>query len=137
MRIDDRQRLVEHDDIDIGADQPAPQRDLLLAVGGQARGAPVERRVELEHRGDFTHAAVDLGLGHAAVAQRESEIVVDGHGVVDDRELEHLRDVALLRASRRSRRRPSNRMRPSVGRNRPEMRLSSVVLPQPDGPSSA
>ena len=41
--------------------------------------------------------AVDLGLRHAAVAQREGQIVVDGHGVVDDRELEHLRDVALLR----------------------------------------
>ena len=39
---------------------------------------------------------VDLGLGNAAVAQREGEIVVDRHRVVDDRELEHLRDVALL-----------------------------------------
>ena len=28
----------------------------------------------------------------------------------------------------------SNRMRPSLGRNRPEMMLRSVVFPQPDGP---
>ena len=39
MRIDDRQRLVEHDDVDVGADQAAAERDLLLAVGGQAGGA--------------------------------------------------------------------------------------------------
>jgi len=32
---------------------------------------------------------------------------------------------------------PSNKMRPSVGVSRPEIRLRSVVLPQPDGPSSA
>ena len=31
---------------------------------------------------------------HAAVAQREGQVVVDRHGVVDDRELEHLGDVA-------------------------------------------
>ena len=46
--------------------------------------------------GDLAHAPVDLGRGDAAIAQREGEIVVDGHRVVDDRELEHLRDVALL-----------------------------------------
>ncbi len=40
---------------------------------------------------------VDLGFGHMPVAQRKGEIVVDGHRVVDDRELEHLGDVALLR----------------------------------------
>ena len=33
--------------------------------------------------------------------------------------------------------RSSKRMRPSVGVSRPDMMLSSVVLPQPDGPSSA
>ena len=88
-------------------------------------------------RGDLAHAPVDLGLGDAAVAQREGEIVVDRHGVVDDRELEHLRDVALLPGVASVTSRPSNRMRPSVGRSRPEIRLRSVVLPQPDGPSSA
>ena len=31
----------------------------------------------------------------------------------------------------------SNRMRPWVGRSRPEIRFSSVVFPQPDGPNSA
>ena len=39
MRIDDGERLVEHDDVDVGAHQAAAERDLLLAVGGEARGA--------------------------------------------------------------------------------------------------
>ncbi len=55
---------------------------------------PVGEADHLEH---LAHPAVDIGLRHAAVAQREGQIVVDGHRVVDDRELEHLRDVALLR----------------------------------------
>ena len=33
--------------------------------------------------------------------------------------------------------RPSSRMRPSLGVSKPASTLSSVVLPQPDGPSSA
>ncbi len=41
VRIDDGQRLVEHDDVDVGADQAAAERDLLLAVGGQAGRAPL------------------------------------------------------------------------------------------------
>ncbi len=36
------------------------------------------------------------GSGNLAIAQREGEIVVNGHRVVDDRELEHLGDVAIL-----------------------------------------
>ncbi|MNR49898.1 hypothetical protein D3C85_1693430 [compost metagenome] len=32
---------------------------------------------------------------------------------------------------------PSNRMRPCEGRKRPDTQFSSVVLPQPDGPSKA
>ncbi len=52
---------------------------------------------EIDHFQRLAHLAVDVGLRHAAVAQREGQIVVDRHGVVDDRELEHLRDVALLR----------------------------------------
>ena len=57
----------------------------------------LEHVIELEHLGDLAHPPVDLGLGDAAIAQREGEIVVDRHRVVDDRELEHLGDIALLR----------------------------------------
>ena len=42
VRVDDGQRLVEHDHVDVGAHQAAAERDLLLAVGGQAGGAVAE-----------------------------------------------------------------------------------------------
>jgi hypothetical protein len=40
---------------------------------------------------------VDAAALHAAIVQGKGQVVVDGHGVVDDRELEHLGDVALGR----------------------------------------
>ena len=97
VRVDHGQRLVEHDDVDVRAHQPAAERDLLLAVGGEAGGAPGEHALEVEHAGDLVHPGFDLGFRQAAVAQRERQIVVDRHGVVDDRELEHLGDVAPVR----------------------------------------
>ena len=81
--------------------RPRPSEIFCLPSAVSPEARLLERRLELEHRGDLAHARIDLGLGNAAVAQREGEIVVDRHGVVDDRELEHLRDVALFRASRR------------------------------------
>ena len=50
VRVDHRQRLVEQDRGDVGAHQAAAQRDLLLAVGGEAGGALRQRRLEVEHR---------------------------------------------------------------------------------------
>ena len=46
VRVDDRQRLVEQDRVDVGAHQPAAERDLLLLVGGQAASpcVPASRR---------------------------------------------------------------------------------------------
>ena len=49
-----------------------------------------------EDQFSFLGAVPDLGLGDAPVAQGESQIVVNRHGVVDDGELEHLRDIALF-----------------------------------------
>ena len=47
-----------------------------------------------------TRASISA-LRHAAVLQRESEVLADRHGVVDHRKLEHLRDIALLGRQRR------------------------------------
>ena len=137
VRVDDRQRLVEQDGVDVGAHQAAAERDLLLLVGGQP-ARPLARAVgQADHVEDLAHLAVDLGLRHAAVAQREGQIVVDGHGVVDHRELEHLGDVALLRRQLGDVAAVEQQLALRQGWSSPEMMLSSVVLPQPDGPSSA
>ncbi len=77
--------------------RPAPERDLLLLVGGQALALAVAEFGKPGHLQRLAHPAVDVGFGHAAIAQRKRQIVVDRHRVVDDRKLEHLRDVAFLR----------------------------------------
>ena len=96
MRVDHGERLIEHDDVDVGAHEPAAERDLLLAVGGQAGRAVVQRGRQLQQLRDLAHPEIDIGFGDAAIAQRKRQIVVDRHRVVDDRELEHLRDVAPI-----------------------------------------
>ncbi|MNS94148.1 hypothetical protein D3C72_1283550 [compost metagenome] len=97
LRVDHRQRLVEEDGRHVLAHQPAPQRDLLLGVRGQAAGAAIERGRQVQHLGHAPYPLAHLGFRHAAVAQREGQVLADGHGVVDHRELEHLGNIARLR----------------------------------------
>ncbi len=96
LGIDHRQRLVEQHRGDVGADEAAAERNLLLGVRGQPRRLAAEIRREVEQVGDLLHPRVDLGLRHAAILQGECKVLPDRHGVVDHRKLEHLRDVALL-----------------------------------------
>ena len=49
MRIDDGQRLVEQDGVDVGAHQPAAERDLLLLVGGQPARLALGPVGEVDH----------------------------------------------------------------------------------------
>jgi hypothetical protein len=97
VRVDDRQRLVEQDRVDVRTHQAAPEGNLLLLVRRQSPGALARPFREIDELKRLANLAVDLGRRHAAVAQREGQIVVDRHRVVDDGELEHLGDVALLR----------------------------------------
>ena len=99
--IDHRQRLVEQDRGDVGADQAAAERNLLLGVRREPRRLAVEIGREVEQPRDVGDALVDLRLRHAAVFQRKCQILPDRHGVVDHRKLEHLGDVALLCRQRR------------------------------------
>ncbi len=96
LRVDDGQRLVEEDGVDVLPHHAAAEADLLLGVGGQAPGLAVEHVLHADHPGDALHALGDVGRVHAAVAEREGEVLAHGHRVVDDRELEDLGDVALL-----------------------------------------
>ena len=96
VRIDHREGLVEHDDVHVRAHQATAERYLLLSVGGEAGGALVECLGQLQHVGDLGNARLDLAFGNTPVPEREGEVVEHRHGVIDDRELEHLRDVAFL-----------------------------------------
>ncbi len=96
LGIDHRQRLVEQHRGDVGTHEAAAERDLLLGVGRQPRRLALEIGREVEQIGDLLDPRLDVAPGHAAVLQRKCEVLPDRHGVVDHRELEHLRDVALL-----------------------------------------
>ena len=96
VRVDHRQRLVEHDDIDVVAHEATAHGDLLLVVRRQVRGTDVEHAFDLKHRGDLGDALGDLGFSHAAIAQGKGKVLAHRHRVVDDRELKYLCDVALI-----------------------------------------
>ncbi len=86
----------------VGADQPAPERDLLLGVGRWAPRALRSSDLRSGQRRDSRDARIDrpraLRRGCAA-GRRDSRL--GGHGVVDDRKLKHLGDVSLLRRQMR------------------------------------
>ena len=65
---------------------PESCRGLRSSIGG-----------EFEDAGGFADAGVDLGLGHAAVAQAIGHVVVDAHMRVERVVLEHHGDVAVGR----------------------------------------
>src|SRR6516225_2612103 len=81
--------------------RPRPSEIFCLASAVRARRLAIEVGRQVQQLCDVSDALVDLALRHTAVLQREREILADRHGVVDDRELEHLGDVALLRRQRR------------------------------------
>ena len=65
VRVDDGQRLVEEDRVDVVAHQPAAERDLLLLVGGKPP-RPLGRHIgKAGHFQRLAHAAVDIGFRHA------------------------------------------------------------------------
>ncbi|MNX94808.1 hypothetical protein D3C86_1270550 [compost metagenome] len=98
LRVDHRQRFVEQDGRHVAAHEPAAQRDLLLGIRRQAAGAAVQHVGHFQHLGNAAHAVADAVGRNAPVAQREGEVLGDGHGVVHHRKLEDLGDVARLRA---------------------------------------
>ena len=100
LRVDDGQRFIEQHGRHILAHQTAAERDLLLGIGRQTGRTLVELRAHLQHLGDLADAGSDLVRRHATILQRKGEVLGHRHGVVDDGELEHLRDVARLRRQR-------------------------------------
>ncbi len=96
MRVDDRQRLIKQDRIDVVAHKTAAQRYLLFFVGGQPARLPVSLVGKIENLDHLADAFGDFIRGHPAVDQRKSQILAHGHRVVDDRKLENLSDIALF-----------------------------------------
>ena len=68
MRIDNRQRFIKQDRIDIGPHQSAAKRDLLLAVCRQAGCTIAECGGKIIHFRHFPHPLVHGQLGYTAIA---------------------------------------------------------------------
>ena len=75
----------------------AAHRDALALAAGQLPGLAFEHGAELEDPRGLLDAGLDLGLGHAAVAQAIGHVVVDAHMRIERVVLEHHGDVALGR----------------------------------------
>ena len=89
-------RFVEQKHLRLPHDGAAHRDALALAAGQLARLA-VEHGAEFEDARGFLDPGVDLGLGHAAVAQAVGHVVVDAHMRIERVILEHHGDVALGR----------------------------------------
>jgi hypothetical protein len=106
------------------------------ARGSAFRGRPAGRA-----RAVRATRLLDLGLGGplAALAHRQTEGDVVGHGHVAEQGvvLEHEADIAPAATARETRPRRRTAPCPRSAKSKPAGSRSSVVLPEPDGPSRA
>jgi len=79
---------------DIGSHQSAAEMRFLLGVSGQPRSPCVRDRREIEQAARSPRPRVDLCLRHAAIFQRERQIL-SASWCRRSPETEHLRDIAL------------------------------------------
>ena len=132
-RVERAERLVEQQHGRLEHER-ARQGDALLLAAGELRRAPVPVVLHAHQRQRLGDAALDLGLGGALVAQAEGDVL--GHRLVREERvaLEDRVDAPLVR--RRARHVVAVEQDLAlVGRSKPAIRRSVVVLPQPDGPS--
>ena len=100
MRINDGERLIKQNGVDIGSDQTTAQRNLLFVIGVQATRLFMGKMLQPQHHHGISNTLVDLCITQlvdtAPVTQRERQVLSHGHGVVQHRKLKYLRNVALL-----------------------------------------
>ena len=97
MRIDHGQGFIKQDGRHIITHQTTAQRNGLLFIRAQTACFLFKLAGQIEHPGNFTHPFVNPFGVNTAIAQRKGKVFVNGHGVVNHRELENLCDVAFFR----------------------------------------
>ena len=119
------------------AHQRPAHGDALALAAGELAGLAVEQVLDLQQlrRPAATRSSL-LALRHAAHLQAEGDVLRHRHGRIERVGLEHHGDVAVLRRHVVDDRRPPIAISPPVTVSRPAIMLSSVDLPQPDGPTS-
>ena len=134
LRVDRRERLVHQQDRRLVGER-ARDRDALLHAAGQLPRVVVDEARQPDGLDRVLDEPRPLGAREPLVPQRQQH-------VVPHRRPRHQRAAVLLEderhllGRRRSRACRAAAPRRCVGRSRPPMHLSSVVLPQPDGPTT-
>ena len=132
-------RLVGHEDRRIRRDRARKRHALLLAAGELRR---IVRQPAAKTDGDQLALGAAEGVVHAGQFERHGDILQRRHG---RDEMEGLKDNADMFAAKARQRVLAELAqifagtddRAGVGRSSPVITISSVDLPEPDGPSSA
>ena len=136
LQVERAERLVEQQHARMVDERPRERDALLLAARELAR-LPLLEQAEPDELERVAHALLQLAAAQLLAAQPEGDVLEDREVREERVRLEHGVDVALVRRQRRRRPRRRARCGPSVGSSKPPIMRSVVVLPQPDGPSSA
>ena len=140
LGVERAERLVQQQHLGLDR-QRARQRDALPLSAGELMRIAVGEPVELHQLQQLVHLAPDFRRSRAARArlhaQAEGDVLEHGHVPEQRVVLEHEADLPLAHVLRRTHPRHGTGRCPLSGTSRPAMMRSSVVLPQPDGPSSA
>ncbi len=129
-----RERLVEEEEFGLADQGPAQGNALPLSAGELPRAA-VEQVVDAQHGGGGGDAALDFGLGGPPQRQAEGQVAEDRQVRIQRAVLEDHGDVAL--AGRQAvQHPPAQDDAAAAGGSRPAIIRSTVVLPQPEGPTN-
>ena len=119
------------------AHQRAAHRDALALAAGELAGLAVEKRLDLQQRGDALDRGVLLGLRHAAALHAEGDVLRAPSSSGRARRTGTPWRCRGPSARTELTSRPSMRISPALTLSSPAIMASSVDLPQPDGPTSA
>jgi hypothetical protein len=131
--VEGRQRLVHQHDARLEHDG-AGQRDPLPLPAGELVDAPVGQAAELHQVQRLVHPRLGLSRRGAPLLERKGDVVEHVHVREQRVVLEHHADVALVRGMAMISSPPTFTL-PALARTKPARIISSVVLPEPEGPA--
>ena len=137
LEVERAERLVEQQHARLVHERARERDALLLAARELPRLALRQARRGRRARASRARGPCQLRPSHALAPQAEGDVLEDRQVREERVALEDGVDVALVRRQADDVAGRRGRSRPSVGSSKPPIIRSVVVLPQPDGPSSA
>ena len=134
LGVHGRERLVHEQDRRL-VREGARDRDALLHSAGQLPRIVVDEARQADGGERLLDEPRPLGLRELLVAQRQEDVVAHASSRASSERLYSWKTTAISSGGEVTGR-PSTTTPPLVGRMRPAMHFSRVVLPQPDGPTT-